>query len=80
MLFRVQKFCKARELNEIGEVGKYNHLSVTNSLSSVTCVKKNYCRPNQTIHTIVADVVAVLVQHKQCGHQVRPTRYAPARL
>ena len=40
MLFRVQKFCKARELNEIGEVGKYNHLSVTNSLSSVTCVKK----------------------------------------
>jgi len=40
MLFRVQKFCKARELNEIGEVGKYNHLSVTNSLSSVTCVKE----------------------------------------
>jgi len=53
--FQVQQFPKVRQLHKIGEVGKWNYLSITYSLSN-NCTK-NYYNRKLTIQVIVEDVV-----------------------
>ena len=62
MNFRVQQIPRVRQLHWIGEVGKWNYLSMTYSLSN-NCTK-NYYNRTLTVQVIVEDVVTrIFLRH-----------------
>jgi len=56
--FQAQQFPKVRHLHKICEVGKWNYLSITYSLSN-NCTK-NYYNRTPTIQVIVEDIVTLI--------------------
>ena len=64
MNFRVWKFSEVRRLHYTGEVGKWNYLSMTYSLSN-KCTK-NYCTQTILVQVIVEDVVARMFWDTVC--------------
>ena len=62
MNFRVQQIPRVRQLHKIGEVGKWNYLSMTYSLSN-NCTK-NYYNRTLTVQVILEDVVTwIFLRH-----------------
>jgi len=62
MNFQVQQIPRVRQLHKIGEVGKWNYISMTYSLSN-NCTK-NYYNRTFTVQVIVEDVVTwIFLKH-----------------
>ena len=62
MNFQVQQIPRVRQLHKIGEVGKWNYISMTYSLSN-NCTK-NYYNRTLTVQVIVEDVVTwIFLKH-----------------
>ena len=62
MNFQVQQIPRVRQLHKIGEVGKWNYISMTYSLSNNRT--KNYYNRTLTVQVIVEDVVTwIFLRH-----------------